>query len=252
VQKSELFVRSAALAYHTLLGVVPVLGLVFWYLKRIGLTEKWIEATRLFVLERLNVSSSAEFLKYFDKLIVQSKGQSWGWVGVLVLLYSATSLVSKFGQGLDAMLGIPLQMERTWKTWMRVWCRRGAGILGLPIALSISLVVSQWIREAKLGRVLMAMPLAWLSTILSVFFVYYFIPSQRLKTKKCFQVALVVGPFLELLRMALGVYARYAVSVHKMYGVFAVIPLFILWIQLSWAVLLAGAFWLKSKKPPSS
>lgn len=240
VQSNELFVRSAALAYHTLLGIVPLLGLVFWYLKRIGLTDQWVQALRIFVLERLNVSSSVEFLRYFDQITQQTKGQSWGWIGVVLVLYSVTSLVGKFGQGLDAVLGIKSLPEKTLKRLLRVWFRRALGFLGLPIALSVSLFVSRiW------GRGGLGFPLLWLSTSLSVFFVYYFIPSRRLPVKKCLKVAIGVGPVLELLRMGLGLYSHYAVSMHKMYGVFAVIPLFILWIQLSWAVLLGGALGLK-------
>ena len=239
IQSTELFVRSAALAYHTLLGIVPLLGLVFWYLKRIGLTEQWIQALRVFVLERINVSSSAEFLKVFDKITLQTKGQSWGWIGLVLLSYSAMNLVAKFGQGLDAVLGIQYQSEKTFTRWMKVWRRRVLGFLGLPVALSVSLFVSQnW------GRRFWEIPLLWFCTSLSVFFVYYFIPSRKFHIKKCLKVSLIVGPVLELLRMGLGFYSQYAVSVHKMYGVFAVIPLFILWIQLSWAVLLGGALGL--------
>lgn len=220
--------------------MVPLLGLVFWYLKRMGLTDQWISSIRLFILERLNVYSSAEFLQYFDKITKQTKGHSWGWIGILLLVYSATSLISKFGQGLDAVLGLKPKEEKHWGTWCRVWGRRAVGLLGLPLALSVSLYLSQ-----KWGRKVLGFPLISLSNSLSVFFVYYFIPSKRPPVRKCIQVALMVGPLLEVLRIALGFYSRYAVSVHKMYGVFAVVPLFILWIQLSWALLLAGALGLK-------
>lgn len=128
--------------------------------------------------------------------------------------------------------------------------------MGLPLALTISVVISQWIKEDSwfnqvleikhLGSVL-ALPLSWATTVTSVFFVYYFIPSQRVGVRAALHVALLTGPTLELLRILVGVYARSAFAGQKIYGVFAVIPVFILWIQLSWAVLLSGAVWLKSK-----
>jgi len=150
------------------------------------------------------------------------------------------NLVAKFGQGLDAVLGIKQPPEKSYLFWLRVWRRRVVGFLGLPVALILSLFVSQ-----RLGRGGWEVLLVCFCTSLSVFFVYYFIPSRNFPINKCLKVALVVGPVLEILRLGLGFYSRYAVSVHKMYGVFAVIPLFILWIQLSWAVLLGGALGLK-------
>jgi membrane protein len=252
-QKAELLMRSAALAYHTLLGVIPLVGLGFWYLHRIGVTDRWLIVTRDFVLDRLNVSSSEVFLEYFNRATQKAQGQGWSWIGLLILLYTGFGLLGKFGNSLDAVLIHSGEKAHSQKAASIVWGKRFVGMLGLPLALMISVVVSQWIREDswlnKLIEVphfgpLFALPIAWLTTIISVFFVYYFTPTVNVKMKTAFRVALVVGPCLEFLREALGVYSHYAVSVHKIYGIFAVVPLFILWIQLSWAILLGGAFWL--------
>jgi membrane protein len=87
--------------------------------------------------------------------------------------------------------------------------------------------------------------LTWVSTVIAVFLVYYFIPSKRISRKRAWIMAWLIGPILQVLRILLGIYARYAVSFHKIYGVLAVIPLSILWVQLSWAVLLSGALFLR-------
>lgn len=256
-QETELLMRSAALAYHTLLGVVPVIGLGFWYLQQIGITDKWLVLTRDFVLERLNVSSSEVFIEHFNRATQKVQGQSWSWIGLLIVLYTVTSLLAKFGNSLDAVLTQSTKIAHHKRSPLKVWMKRFVGMLSLPIAFLISVVVSQWIREESwlhsviqvphFGPIL-ALPTAWISTIISVFCVYYFTPSVRINVSRIVRVACVVGPFLECLRGALGVYSHYAVSVHKIYGIFAVIPLFILWIQLSWAVLLGGAFWLTPQK----
>ena len=252
----EIALVSAALAFHTLLAVVPVLGLGFWYLQRLGITKKWIVMTRQYVLDHLNVSSSAAFLKHFDEISLKVQGIGWGWGGLLVLLYTSVSLLAKFGRGLDSVMNVPSELKGDWIQKSKIWLRRACGLMGLPLALTISVVISQWIKEDSwfnqvleikhLGSVL-ALPLSWATTVTSVFFVYYFIPSQRVGVKAALHVALLTGPTLELLRILVGVYARSAFAGQKIYGVFAVIPVFILWVQLSWAVLLSGAVWLKSK-----
>lgn len=246
--------RSAALAYHTLLGIIPLLGLFFWYLKSIQVTDRWILLTRKFLLVQLNVSSSELFAKYFDKLTTEVQGKSWGWVGVVLLVYTSLSLVFKFGQALDAALDIHPANQQEQLGWFAQLVRRSLALLGLPLALLISLVFSNWIRHNSFLHDFIQVnemgpfirnALTWVSTILAVFLVYYFIPSKKIGRRRAWIMACLIGPILQILRILLGVYARYAVSFHKIYGVLAVIPLSILWVQLSWAVLLGGALFLK-------
>jgi len=211
--------------------------------------------TRQYVLEHLNVSSSAAFLKHFDEITSNIQARSWGWVGFAVLLYTSVSLLAKFGRGLDSVMNISSEVKGDWIHKGKVWLRRACGLVSLPLALTISVVVSQWIKQDSWfnqfleikhwGPVLMV-PLSWATTVISVFFVYYFIPTQRVGVRAAFRLALLIGPVLELLRILVGIYAKSAFAGQKIYGVFAVIPIFILWIQLSWAVLLSGAVWLKA------
>lgn len=253
-EASEVLLRSAALAYHTLLGIIPLMGLGFWYLKKIGVADRWILLTRTYIFERFNVASSDVFLKQFDRLTQKVQGEGWGWIGLIILLYTCWSLLGKFSSSLDAVLAQPSSSSVSVFLPLRVWIRRLVAMLGLPIALMVSLVVSQWIRQDSwahrifeiphLGRFI-GMPIAWTSVVVSVFFVYYFIPRQKISMKRALKVALWVAPILEGLRATLGLYAHYAVSMHRIYGFLSVIPLFMLWIQLSWAVLLGGASWLR-------
>lgn len=240
----EIALVSAALAFYTLLAVVPVMGLGLWYLEKIGVAQRWVVLTRQYILEHLNVSFSAVFLNRFDEFTSNMKGMSWGWVGFTILIYTSVSVVSKFGRGLDAVMSESSELKGDFSQRLKVWIRRTCGIMGLPLALAISLGVSQSIKQ--LGPFLHR-PVSWGVTIVSVFFVYYFIPSRRVGIKSALYLAVVVGPVLELLRLMLGFYARSALSAKRIYGVFAVIPLLIVWIQLSWAVLLLGAVWLKAK-----
>lgn len=252
----EIAVVSAALAYHTLLAIVPVVGLGFWYLEKIGVTERWIQMTRQYVFEQLNVTSSTVFLKNFDQFTAKVQGISWGWIGSAFLLYTSISLLAKFGRGLDSVMNVRSEITGSpgHKVW--VWLRRAIGLAGLPLALTVSIGVSQWLKhDSWFNQVLkikhvgpvLGLPISWVTTVTSVFFVYYFIPSRRVGAKLAFSVAVVIGPILEILRTMLGFYAKYAVSGQKIYGLFSVIPLFILWVQLSWAVLLSGAAWLRIK-----
>lgn len=70
--------------------------------------------TRQYVLDHLNVSSSAVFLKHFDEISLKVQGIGWGWGGFLVLLYTSVSLLAKFGRGLDSVMNVPSELKGDW------------------------------------------------------------------------------------------------------------------------------------------
>jgi len=254
-ESADIATRSAALAFHTLLAIVPILGVVFWYLSSIQLTDQWLNSVRMWILSQLNVSSSVEFTQYFSRLTRAVHGYSWGWIGFLLLLYSAYNLIEKFGGSIDLILGTreveakKRAMQASFSSLVLIG-RRLVVMLALPLALAVSLSLSQWIRrdswfhylfEMEMVGSYFAMPLAWLSTIVSVFLVYYFVPRKAVPWREALKAALIVGPVMECVRYLFGLYNTYAVSTHKIYGVFAVIPLFVMWVQITWMVLLCGA-----------
>jgi YihY family inner membrane protein len=139
------------------------------------------------------------------------------------------------------------------------------------VALTFSLMVMQWIRSdsalhhlldpGRLGQYLTFMApvfedfsrmfqtagsylmlLVPLTVDVLVFFlVYHFIPKKPVPWREALKAAVVVTPVSELTRFIFSLYNGYAVSVHKIYGVLAAIPMFILWVQIAWLVILCGA-----------
>lgn len=251
---SEISLRAAALAFHTLLGIIPTVGLLFWYLSHIGVTQKWLAETKTFILNQLNFGSSTQFINYFEKLTEKVHGSSWGWVGLFIFAYTAYSLVSKFGDSVDEIIGTHPELQSSPRKWVELFLRRVFAMLALPLALAFSLALSQWLRkdsilhyffEIKTVGAFLAMPLAWAGSIVSAFVVYYFIPKEPVRWKQALKAACIVGPASELLRWGFGLYSQYAISVHKIYGVFAVLPLFVLWVQMAWTILLCGALFIR-------
>lgn len=257
-ERAQISTRAAALAFHTLLGIVPTVGMIFWYLKTIRVTEDWSRTVREFVLRQLNVSSSAVFLEHFEGLTNQVQGEGWGWIGLSVFVYTVASLIIKFGRSLDSILISREETPELSVSFIMLTVRRGVVMLGLPVALMLSLAISQWIREDSWLHVVFelrgvgpiaALPVGWLTTVLAVFFIYYFIPSRKVPASQALKASLIVVPISEILRWGLGFYNKYAIGTSKLYGVLAVIPLFILWVQLNWELLLIGALTIRLKKP---
>lgn len=248
--KADVPVRAAALGFHTLLAIVPCVGLVFWYLSRINVLDQWRDLVKGFVLDQLNTSSSEVFSHYFEILTGTVSGGSWGWIGLGVFIYTAWNMIARFGDSLDIILGSVPEHPSVKLSYLQLIGRRILIMLGLPIAMTISLGVSQWIRQDswfhylvswKAVGPIIALPVAWLTGVVATFFVYYFVPRIHVRWTEALKAAAIVVPLTEVVSYGFGVYNAHAVSVYKVYGVLAVIPIFILWIQLFWMILLAGA-----------
>ena len=254
-RQAEVPVRAAALAYHSLLGVVPVVGLIFWYLSWIGVTKRWMQMTQTFILENLNVNASAQVMKTFEKLTGSIQGHSWGVIGLLVFLYTGFNLIMKFGDSIDVIIDSDFERPRRVSIgWIALFIRRLFILGGMPIALMASLVITTWIRyeswlsplfKMKSVGAVLAMPVAWTVDIGAIFFVYWLVPSRPIPWKQAMRAALIAGPLFELGKFLIGFYNRYAISVHKIYGALAAIPLFFVWVQFAWMIILSGALLIR-------
>lgn len=250
--RCDISTKAAALAFHTVLGIVPTLGLLFWYLAYSPLTDQWLNQTKSFILQHLTIDSGNTFATYFEKLTSKVDGTSWGWIGLFIFLYTIWNLIAKFGQGLDFIITSRESEDPPEPIgYLLLYGRRAIAMLFLPIALAFSIALSQWVSkdswlhyifEFKTIGKYIAIPFAWLGSIFATTLIYYFIPSRPIRFVEALKAGCLAGPLSEIVRNLFGMYNARAVSVHKIYGVLAVVPMFILWIQVAWMVLLSCAF----------
>jgi membrane protein len=258
--EAQIPTRAAALAYHTLLAIVPIIGLLFWYLVHIGVTNRWLRLTKTYILSQFNVDAEGRVEDTFKHLtsIIQHGG--WNWVGIPVLIYTTWMLLHRFNESLDLVLGTATKEPHVKHKLSIVVVRRTLVMLGLPVALTLSVVVTTWIREdswlhylteIKLVGSYVLLAFAWSVDIFVLFTVYYVVPTRTPPWREALKAAVVAGVLSELTRNIFSLYNVYAVSVHKIYGVLAAIPLFILWVQLAWIVVLGAALIIRYPDPPA-
>jgi membrane protein len=248
---AEIQTKSAALAFHTILIIVPVIGIVFWYLKVIGISGNWFNLIRLYLLTQINLAYDSNVIRQFDRMTATVRGNSWGFIGIAIFIYTFWNLLDKFGKSLDVILDTSREQHNIVKrSFLELVAWRTMAMLGLPIALAVSLMVTNWIKKDSWLRYLIhlktvgpffALPLAWGVDIVVLFLIYCFIPRSSVPWRQAFKVAVFVGPLSEIMRYIFGYYSKHAIIINKIYGIFVAIPLFILWVQLTWMIILMGA-----------
>jgi len=248
-QKADIANTSAALAFHTLLGLVPLVAFVLWYLRNLGINRGLRVQVREFILHQFDFGSGEEFLKAIERLTSNVSSKGLNTIILSVLIYTTFSLAKRSGDALDRVLQLYHQFT-PWsfkRTVVILTIKRGLALLAFPLFILVSILVSSWLKEDSWFRFLfehktvgpwLARPIPWLIDGFAIFMLYLLIPKQHMGLSRALCSAAIAGPLFEATKYFMATYAKNAISVQKIYGALATIPLFIVWIQLSWFIVL--------------
>lgn len=241
----QLNMRAASLVYMTLLSIVPVLALAFALFKGFGVHHELAPALMSY-LEPLG-EQGMEFGYKVIAMVENVNVGKLGVVGLVFLLFTVVRMVQKVEQALNY----------TWRVRStRRWFERMSSYLSVSIfgpvfviaamfisgSLMNSAVVTHLIEVAHIGALITfgGKLVPYLLVVAAFTFVYFYMPDAKVRIGSALFGALIAG-FL----WALGGWAfaamvvgstRYAV----IYSSFAIVILFIMWIYISWLILLMG------------
>jgi len=241
--KDELLMRAHSLTFLTVLSIVPLLALVVTFAGMLGMDQRVLEV----IISQLaaTVPEAGEYLTRW------SQDLDFGALGPIMggLLIATTVLaVGGVEKALNAIWGITKQ---------RPWVRRipdylavlviAPLLLGIAIPLRASLE-SQWLVARFIETPIIAQlydlglqnaPV--LLVVVAFSFLYWFLPNTEVRLRSALLGGVIGGVLFgaaQALYIQLNVgAARYNAIV----GGFAAIPLFFVWVYVSWAIFLLGA-----------
>lgn len=274
-QKNDLSLRSGALTYTILLSLVPILAMSTAVVKGLGGGNQLRQAAYTYIdtLERQNdvidvhlhtgeklttatpeedkPSLTGHLRSAADKLfdyVDKTNFATLGTIGVLGILVSVILVLSN----------IETAMNTIWKVAAgRSVMRKVADYLTLliffPLSINVAFAASAFLKNPSLASKMdMVIPLEWLQDLLlkplpilvftfTFYIMYIFFPNTRVKT-----VPAICGAGLAALLWFImqDIYITLQVGVanyNAIYGSFATLPLFLVWVYFSWIFILAGA-----------
>ena len=236
--------KASALTYSTLLSIVPLLAILFAIARGFGF-DQMMEGQIKSGLESQEVATNA-ILGFVQSYLKQTKSGVFVGVGLVLLLWTVVNLTEK----------IELTFNNIWqvkkaRTIYRKITDYFSMFLLLPILIVVSggltIFMSTMIKSME-GFVVLAPILKLLVRmipyVLTWFMftaLYIFIPNTHVKFKHALISGIIVGTAYQAFQF---LYISGQVSVTKynaIYGSFAAIPLFLLWLQISWTICLFGA-----------
>ena len=241
--------RAVALSFYTLFAIVPLAALLFGIAKGFELDEK------LRVELAARFAHHQEILGYIctfaDTTLKRAKGGIVAGVGVIALIWTVMSLAGNIERAFNAVWGLPARRNllRRFSDCLAVLLLTpillvtisGAGVLlrrtFTKLAESTAAIApgitSVFTLIADLSPVVIA--------ILFFFVIYLAVPNTKVKWVPALFAGAVAGIAFQLLQDSFLLLQRSIYTYNNIYGSFAALPLFLIWLQWSWKITLFGA-----------
>lgn len=246
VQSGALGMRAMGLVFTTLLALVPLIAVSFSVLKGFGVHNQ-IEPALLQFLAPLG-ERSHEITERIVGFVDNIKVGVLGAVGVALLLYTAVSLVQK----VEEAFNFTWNVERR-----RTLARRFSDYLSVmvigPLLVFLALGITATFTSATAVQAVMQIEpfgyllrfvtrlTPYLLVIAAFTFIYVLIPNTRVRLRHALYGGVVAGVLWETVGRLFATFVATSTNYTAIYSSFAILLLFMIWLYLSWLILLLGS-----------
>ncbi|MFN5183503.1 MAG: YhjD/YihY/BrkB family envelope integrity protein [Bacteroidota bacterium] len=240
--------NATALTYYTVFSVVPVIALTFAIAKGFNFEEDLKKQILDKFSEHQGAVNSA--LEYAHNMLENAKGGVIAGVGILLLIFSVVRLLASIEDAFNDIWQI-----NKGRTWIRKFTDYTTILIVSPILILLSGSINVII-ASKFSEILNYMGLTEESTFLVTLllrtvsflllflmftFMYMVIPNTKVDFKAALKAAFYATILFEIVKWAYLYFQIGVTQYNQIYGSFAALPLFLVWIQLSWFIVLFGA-----------
>jgi len=246
VTTGELTLRSMSLVYTTLLSMVPLLALSFSVLKAFGVHNR-IEPMLQDLLAPLGEQGheiTGRLVEFIDHMNVGVLGS----LGLALLLYTVVSLMEKIEESFNSIWHVT-QLRNLGERFSRYLSVLLVGpilvfsAVGITAAAVDSSVVRAILAIAPLGSVLLAIGklMPYVLVIGAFTFFYMFIPNASVRFAPALVGGVSGGVLWQSAGWAFAAFVASSTQYAAIYSSFAILVLFLIWLYVSWLILLVGA-----------
>ncbi len=240
--------RASSLTFYSLLSVVPVMAMAFGVAKGFGF-QRTLEREVGKVLSA-HSEVAGQFMNVANSLLENTKGGLVAGIGFAFLVWTVLKVLSNIEQSFNEIWGV--QESRT-------WVRKVSDYLSLMFLLPVLFIVSSAATVIVAGQIQAVMGkvsllgyfapvihiLIRLLPLLVIWFMftllYIFMPNTHVRIRAALIAGFAAGTAYQMFQFF---YVTFQIGVAKynaIYGSFAALPLFLIWLQASWMIVLSGA-----------
>jgi membrane protein len=239
--------RASALTFFTLLSIVPVAAMAFGIAKGFGF-EKRLQQE---LLEQFAAQQEVvqRIIGFAQNMLENTKGGMIAGIGVVVLIWSVIKVLSN----------IENSFNHIWNVRSRPFIRKLSDYVTITLICPVLVIMSGSVTvfvthqvtamsgrfgmtevagtAITVGLKLLPYALIWILFTL----VYIIMPNTRVRFDGALLAGFIAGSVYQIVQGAY-IYFQFLVAKYNaIYGSFAALPMFLLWLQISWIIVLVGA-----------
>ena len=240
--------RASSLTFYTLLSIVPVAAMFFGVAKGFGFERRLQE--ELFNRFPGQEAVLNQVISFSNSLLEQTQGGLIAGIGMLVLFWAVLKVLGHIEMALNDIWGI-----KESRSWGRKFSDYLSIMLISPILVLMSGSVTVFIttRVAQITQKVELMGvISQLIFLLLKFtpyvliwalftFLYIIMPNTKVNFKAGLLGGVVAGTLYQIAQWGYISFQIGAAKYNAIYGSFAALPLFLMWLQISWWIVLFGA-----------
>ena len=244
----QLAQQAVALTYYTLFSIVPLAAMLFGIAKGFSLEEQLQDVIySRFATHKDLVDWVCQFA---ETTLRQASGGIVAGVGVIALLWTVIWLITNIEKAFNAVWGLPMR-----RNWWRKFSDYISLMLLTPIFMVLVSTFGVMIRS-KLNALGDALPgfsagakmadlAAGIAPViincLLLTVIYLFVPNTKVRLKGAIFAGIIAGIAFQLLQDGFLFLQKSVFAYNRIYGSFAALPLFLVWLNWSWQIVLFGA-----------
>jgi membrane protein len=248
ISSERVALRASALTFYSLLSVVPVAAMVFGIAKGFGFEN----ALQKLLMDSLEGQQEivGRIVDFAHALLENVKGGFIAGLGLLILFYTIIKILSNIEKALNDIWGIkkPRSLSRKITDYLSVMLIGPVlFFMSSTLTVFISSSVQRMVEETSVLKVVspgisfLLQFLPYISLWFLFSFVYVFIPNTKIQWSSGILGGIIAGSLYHIFQFF---YITLQIGVAKynaVYGGFAALPLFFIWMQTGWLIVLFGA-----------
>jgi membrane protein len=234
---------AGSLTYTTLLALVPVFAIAVALLSSSPFFERVMTQFKIFLLLNLLPEIAGTIITVYLEQFAQNAARLTT-VGVAALFVTAIALMFTIDKSLNAIWRVG-HSRPYWVSALGYTLLLAAGPVLIGVSMSVTTyLVTLSLRVASVpteaGSILIrGIPASMSAT--AFLLLYKIVPHRSVPWRHAIVGALVAAVLFETAKELFAAYVRYVPTYNVIYGTFALVPIFLIWVYVSWLVVLFGA-----------
>jgi len=243
-KEANIQLRASALTLYTVMSIVPILAMIFGIAKGFGFEAN----LKGLIIENLSEQKEVldTILQFVDRYLGNINGGYITGIGFIILIWSVMQMLGNIESSFN-----------------KIWCvkksrmltRKFTDYISLLLIVPVFIIIASSVNVAQVESVSKSIPfLSYLNPVLKglvqvlsftlIWFVftliYIVIPNTNVKFKPALIAGIIAGSMFQILQWGYVNFQSYLSGYGAVYGTFAAIPLFLIWLELSWLIVLLG------------